>query len=173
MLARSLRRSRYHPLSPDTHGSSFFRCSENPCRPPFLPASLFPPYSLQPTQPRPVAVMLPIVFCQSARLFRFADTPCWSSKNHAGPISTVAQGTSPVARNSCASHSSDAQRFFPDPFSIGQFPSFNTHSSPDNPNPLSRASSRNQALNSPVIASLILHVGVIFFMPAQSLRWAR
>ena len=48
-----------------------------------------------------------------------------------------------------------------------------THSSPDNPNPLSRASNRNQALSSPVIASLTLHAGVIFFMPAQSLRWAR
>ena len=63
---------------------------------PFLPASLFPPYSFQPTQPRPVAVMLPIVFCQSARLFRFADTPCWSSRFHAAPISTAGQTTSPV-----------------------------------------------------------------------------
>ena len=83
------------------------------------------------------------------------NNSCW-------PILYGRPDTIPCRRIFPASHSSDAQRFFSDPVSIGQFPSFNTHSSPDNPNPLSRASNRNQSLNSPAFASLILHDGVHF-----------
>jgi len=91
------------------------------------------------------------------------DTPYWSAFSL--PLSELYGGReeiplSPERHSSscfwCIAHLSS-------PISIGQFPSLNTHSSPANPNPLSRASNRNQSLNSPVVASLILHAGVISF----------
>ena len=72
-----------------------------------------------------------------------------------------------------APHSSGAVRILADPISTGQppsdmlIPAHTTHTR------CCDVSNRILSVGSPVVASLILQAGVIFFMSAHSLRWAR
>lgn len=102
------------------------------------------------------------------------DTPFWSAFSYPCPNSTEAGKHYPCRQSGIAPHASGALPIFSSPISIGQLQSLNTHCTPDNPNPLSKASNRNQSFHSPVVASLILHSGVISFFPSNLYggRWS-